>query len=108
MGDCLHEYRDQIVVGIPKSDNPNRTIQLVHENKKGQKTYVSNQRFSGQFCAFQVPFIKDDNCEPGLLQIIVKDNGWERIFQRNIGYGGRYGGHQFWLYEMEEGDSLFA
>ena len=102
LGDCMFEHRDQILIGCPKKDDRNRTIQLIHENKQGQKTYLGSQRFSNQFCAYQAPFIKDNNCEPGILQMIVQENGQTRTFQRNIGYGNEDGGHQFWLYEMEE------
>ena len=102
LGDCMFEHRDQLLIGCPKRDDRNRTIQLVHENKMGQKTYLSSQRFTNQICAFQAPFIKDNNCEPGILQMIVTENGQTRTFQRNIGYGNADGGHQFWLFEMGE------
>ncbi len=100
LGDCMFENRDQILIGCPKRDDRHRTVQLVHENKQGQKTYLGTQRFSNQFCAYEVPFIKDDNCEPGILEITVKENGQTRMLQRNIGYGNEQGGHQFWLHEL--------
>ena len=102
MGDSMYAYRDQLLVGIPLPDNRNRTLQVVHENKKGYKTYLGGQRFSGQYCRFVAPFIKDGNCEPGILSFTLSEYGQTRTFQRTIGYGGEYGGHQFWLHELEQ------
>ena len=102
MGSTMHEHRNQLLFGIPRKDDRNRTIQVVHENRAGKKTYLSSLRFSKQLSAFTAPFIKNNNCEPGILTINIMENGSMTTLQRNIGYGGSYGGHQFWLGELEE------
>jgi len=95
LGECLFENRDKIIVANISPTPTNATVQIAHYSKAGERTWIEAQSFNNQIAAITVPFIKDKNCEPGVLQIVYDDGVQQQTFQRNIGYGGTYGGHQF-------------
>ncbi len=95
MGDSMFEARDKIMISNPFTKGIPTKIQLTHINRDKEKTVVPAQSLENHLAVFDVPFIKDKNCEPGILQIQVNVGGFCQNFQRNIGYGGPYGGHQF-------------
>ena len=99
MGECMMTNKSKIMIANPYQCCENVSIRLVHHNRAGKKTAVPSQAMIKQMCAIEVPFIKDTNCEPGILQIQVNAGGILQNFQRNIGYGGTYGGHQFLIGE---------
>ena len=105
LGECLFENKDKITVANLADTPTNATVQIAHYSKAGKRTWVEAQSFDNQIASIDVPFIKDKNCEPGVLQIIYDDGVRQQTFQRNIGYGGTYGGHQF-LINTERGDSV--
>ncbi len=99
MGGIMDRAKDQLLIATPLSGS-NTTLTISHTNKQGKVTTLAPQPFKKRLCVVEVPFIKNKNCEPGILNIVV-DNGFSKhSFQRNIGYGGTYGGHQFWLGEL--------
>ena len=88
--------KDKIIIANPYlANNAETWMQLVHHNREGEKTIVEPQEAANNICVFDVPFIKNKNCEPGILQIQVNSGGFQQNFQRNIGYGNIYGGQQF-------------
>ena len=91
----MFEARDKIMISNPFTKGIPTKIQLTHINRDKEKTVVPAQSLENHLAVFDVPFIKDKNCEPGILQIQVNVGGFCQNFQRNIGYGGPYGGHQF-------------
>jgi len=95
MGDCMFKSKSKILIANPFQCCENAAIRLVHHNREGKKTVVNPLSMNKQVCSIEVPFIKDNNCEPGILQIQVNAGGILQNFQRNIGYGGKHGGHQF-------------
>ena len=99
MGSIMDKAKDKLLIGTPLSGS-NTTVTISHTNKKRKVTKLEPQPFKNRLCVVEAPFITDKNCEQGLLNIQV-DNGYSKhSFQRNIGYGGTYGGHQFWLGEL--------
>lgn len=107
LGECLFEGKDKIIVANLATTPPNATVQIAHYSRTGERTWVDAQTFENQIAIIDVPFIKDKNCEPGVLQIIYDDGVKQQTFQRNIGYGGTHGGHQF-LIDTEKGDGVSA
>jgi len=107
LGECLFENRDKIIVANAAPTPSNASVQIAHYSKTGERTWVEAQGFNNQIATIAVPFIKDKNCEPGVLQIVYDDGVQQQTFQRNIGYGGTYGGHQF-LIDTEKGDGVVA
>ena len=99
LGDNMYKDRDKIILATPLHGQ-DTTARLIHTNKKGVKTVIAPVPFKDRLCTIDVPFIKDTNCEPGILEIEIDDGFSKRTLQRNIGYGGEYGGHQFWLGEL--------
>jgi hypothetical protein len=98
LGEAMFNHKDKIIVANPYQCCAEKaTIQLIHYNREGKKTVIPPQAFNNQFAAIACPFIKDGNCEPGILQILVSSNGLRENFQRNIGYGGFYGGQQLMI-----------
>jgi len=95
MGECMIKGKSKIMIANPFQSCENVAVQLVHHNRDGKRTAVRPQKMNKQMCAIEVPFIKNNNCEPGILQIQVNAGGILQNFQRNIGYGGTHGGHQF-------------
>ncbi len=96
MGPEMSEGKDKILIANPYlSDTGETWMRLVHHNRDGKKTVVAPQKATNNICAFDVPFIQNKNCEPGILQIQVTSGGFQQNFQRNIGYGSFYGGQQF-------------
>ena len=96
MGPEMDNGKDKIIIANPYlANNAETWMQLVHHNREGEKTIVEPQEAANNICVFDVPFIKNKNCEPGILQIQVNSGGFQQNFQRNIGYGNIYGGHQF-------------
>jgi len=95
MGACMMTNRSKIMIANPFQCCENVSVRLVHHNREGKKTEVRPQPMNKQMCSIEVPFIKNNNCEPGILQIQVNAGGILQNFQRNIGYGGTHGGHQF-------------
>jgi len=107
LGECLFDNKDKIIVANFATTPATATVQLAYYSKSGERTWIEAQPFDNQIAAIDVPFIKDKNCEPGVLQIIYDDGVRQQTFQRNIGYGGTYGGHQF-LIDTEKGDGVVA
>jgi len=95
MGECMHKGRDKIMVANPFLSADKGLIQLLHYDKAGNKTRIKPVVMKNQYCVIEVPFIQNKNCTPGILQIQANAGGFQQNFQRNIGYGGSYGGHQF-------------
>ncbi len=95
MGECMHKGRDKIMIANPFLSTDIGLIQLLHHDKEGVVTRIKPAVMKNQLCVIDVPFIKDKNCTPGILQIQANAGGFQQNFQRNIGYGGAYGGHQF-------------
>ena len=96
MGPEMDNGKDKIIIANPYlSNNAETWMQLVHHNREGEKTIVEPQKAANSICIFDVPFIENKNCEPGILQIQVNSGGFQQNFQRNIGYGNIYGGQQF-------------
>ena len=104
LGNVLVKDRDKLVFATPLS-GVNTTVQVTHTNLKGIETVLAPQAFNkDRLCIVSAPFIKDKNCEPGMLQITIDDGFFQKTLQRTIGYGGDYGGHQFWLGELTNRD----
>lgn len=95
MGDCMFEGKDKLMISNPFMKGVPTNIQLTHYNRDKKKTVLPVQRLENHMTIFDAPFIKDTNCEPGILQIQVNAGGFCQNFQRNIGYGSAHGGHQF-------------
>lgn len=95
MGECMIKGKSKILIANPFQNFENAEVKLVHQNRQGKRTVVQPQPMNQQMCAIEVPFIKNNNCEPGILEIQVNAGGVSQNFQRNIGYGGTHGGHQF-------------
>lgn len=96
MGPSVSEGKGKIIIANPYLSNQAETwMQLVHHNREGKKTIVEPQKAVNNICVFDVPFIQNKNCEPGILQIQVTSGGFQQNFQRNIGYGNVFGGQQF-------------
>ena len=95
MGQAMFDNKDKIMIANPFKTGKDVNFQLLHINKKGVETFVDTHEFSELLGVAEVPFINNKNCEPGILHIMVNGGGLQQNFQRNIGYGGDYGGHQF-------------
>ena len=95
LGPCMQEDRGKLVISNPYQLCQSFSAQLIHYGRNGVKTILEPKEFTAQYGAFEAPFIKNTNCEPGILQIMVNSGGMQQNFQRNIGYGSRYGGHHF-------------
>lgn len=102
LGSCMFENKDKIMVANPFQTGENINFQLLHCNKEQKETFVATQPFSELIGVTEIPFIKNKNCEPGILHIMVNGGGLQQNFQRNIGYGGDYGGHQFLIGSGQE------
>lgn len=104
LGNVLLKDRDKLIFATPLS-GVNTTVQVTHTNLQGKETVLPPQSFNkNRLCIVAAPFIKDTNCEPGMLQITVDDGVFQKTIHRTIGYGGAYGGHQFWLGELTNTD----
>jgi len=97
MGETMFENKDKIMIANPFQTGDDVNFQLLHINKEGKETFVNTHEFSELVGVAAVPFINDQNCEPGILHIMVNGGGLQQNFQRNIGYGGHHGGHQFMI-----------
>lgn len=95
MGECMHKGRGKIMIANPFLSSDRGLIQLLHYDRQGNKTKIKPVPMKNQLCMIDVPFIQNKNCTPGILQIQANAGGFQQNFQRNIGYGGTYGGHQF-------------
>lgn len=95
MGACMFEARDKIMISNPFTKGVPTKIRLVHHDREGKKTVGEAQDLENHLAIFDLPIVENKNCEPGILQIQVNAGGFCQNFQRNIGYGGYYGGHQF-------------
>ena len=91
----MFENRDKIMVANPFQHSDQASVKIAHYNREGKRSWIEATPVVDQLCAVEAPFISNKNCEPGVLQIIYSDNDQTQTFQRNIGYGGHYGGHQF-------------
>lgn len=101
LGGIMDKAKGKLVFATPLSGH-NTTVTITHTNKQGKVTKLAPQPFKKRLCVVNAPFIVNKNCEPGILDIQV-DNGFTtHNFKRNIGYGGTYGGHQFWLGELSD------
>lgn len=97
MGETMFENKDKIMIANPFQTGDDVNFQLTHINREGKQTFVDTHEFSELVGVAEVPFINNQNCEPGILHIMVNGGGLQQNFQRNIGYGGHYGGHQFMI-----------
>jgi len=106
LGNVLVKDRNKLLFATPLS-GVNTTVQVTHTNAKGVETVLAAQPFNKhRLCVVAAPFIKDKNCEPGMLQITIDDGVFQKTLHRTIGYGGDYGGHQFWLGELTSTDFI--
>ena len=105
MGEIMLDNKDKIMVANPFLIGEDAKLSMIHFNKNGEKTLVPSEEFSNLICTVDVPFIDNKNSEPGLLFLRVNSGGLRQNFQRNIGYGGNFGGHQF-LIGAETADFL--
>jgi len=104
LGNVLVKDRDKLIFATPLS-GVNTTVQVTHTDLKGIETVLEPQPFDkNRLCIVPAPFIKDKNCAPGMLRVTVDDGVFQKTIHRNIGYGGGYGGHQFWLGELTNTD----
>jgi len=104
LGNILVQDRDKLIFATPLS-GVNTTVQVTHTNGKDTETVLAAQPFStNRLCVVAAPFIKDKNCDPGMLQITIDNGVFQKTIHRTIGYGGEYGGHQFWLGELTNTD----
>ncbi len=99
LGNIMEKAKDKLLFATPLSGR-HTTLIVRHTNKAGKVTTLAPQPFNNRLCTVEAPFIVDKNCEPGILEIQVADGFTKHYIQRNIGYGGTYGGHQFWLGEL--------
>lgn len=99
LGDIMVHHRDQLILATPLH-GLNTTAQVTHRTISGKETILDPQPFHNRLCILTAPFIQNKNCEPGFLTIVIDDGFQQTTIQRNIGYGGDYGGHQFWLGEL--------
>lgn len=97
MGPAMFEGKDKIIIANPFNSGKNGQMMLIHYNRDGKKTVVDPQSMEDHLCIFDVPFIKNKNCEPGILQILTNTGGTRQNLQRNIGYGNPHGGQQFMI-----------
>ena len=106
LGACMFDNKDKIMVvnSFPHSDNA--AVQIAHYSREGKRIWIDSNPLVDQLCTIEVPFIENKNCAPGVLQIIYTDRGTTQTFQRNIGYGGLYGGHQFLINASSEKAAL--
>lgn len=96
MGQTMLENRDKFLFAFPEM-NHLTSLEVNFTNKQGASKYYSKGNFTAdKLCTLAVPIISNKNCEHGILDIKITEQGRKTFkLQRNIGYGGSHGGQQF-------------
>ncbi len=96
LGECMHTKRNAYTFARIY-DKGKATLKIQHIDRAGRRTRLPAVSFTGHLCHVDIPFLTDNNCEPGILQITYQQGTNTVNLQRNIGYGGQFGGMQFLL-----------
>ncbi len=109
MGNTMFEDRNKLLFAFPEMKALSN-IELEFQNKKGANVHSGKAIFNAdKICKIDVPFISEKNCAHGILKVKVLDQGRKQFqIQRNIGYGGSHGGHQFLIEAPTNQEDLFV
>jgi len=98
IGNIMDRGKDAIIVATPNIADGNHlgcSWESVNYNRDEGKSFIFPNKIIKNGCCILTNHLSDNfrNSSPGILTIV----GESERYTRNIGYGGRYGGHQILL-----------